>query len=70
MESDVMQLTKIWVMICEPQKDAYTKPFTGTDISECVEYLQEYLAANTSIGTRTEIIQAGYVDAGASINGI
>ena len=65
-----MQLTKIWVMICEPTKQAYTKPFTGTNIGECVEYLQEYLDANTSIGTRTEIIQAGYVPAGATIDGI
>lgn len=65
-----MNYTKIWVMICEPNKQAYTKPFCGKDIEECIEYLQDYLADYTEPGTRTEIIQAGYVPAGASIDGI
>lgn len=65
-----MKLTKIWVMVCEPGKQAYTRNFTGADINECIEYLKQYLDDYTLPGTKTEIIQAGYVPAGASINGV
>lgn len=65
-----MQLTKIWVMICEPNKEAYTRGFVGSDIDECVSYLQEYLEDNTEPGTRTEVVQAGYIPTGASVNGV
>jgi len=56
-----MRLVKIWVMVAEPEQDARVETFTGITIEDCVESLQNYLEHNTVPGTRTTIVQSGYV---------
>lgn len=57
-----MQLIKIWVMISEPHCEAHVQTFTGATIEDCVNNLQNYLEFNTAPGTRTVIVQTGYVE--------
>ena len=56
-----MRLVKIWVMIAEPHCDARVETFTGNTIEDCVESLQNYLEWKTAPGTRTTIVQSGYI---------
>ncbi len=64
-----MKQVKIWVMICEPHCDARVETFTGNTIEDCVESLQQYLEDNTAPGTKTTIVQSGYIEE-AIINGV
>jgi hypothetical protein len=57
-----MTLVKIWVMICEPHCDTRTETFTGATIEDCVNNLQNYLEFKTAPGTRTTIVQSGYIE--------
>lgn len=57
-----MQKVKIWAMIAEPHCDTRTKTFVNDSIEACVEDLQTYLDQHTQPGTRTTIVQSGYVE--------
>lgn len=49
-------------MISEPHCDPHVQTFTGATIEDCVNNLQNYLEFNTPAGTRTVIVQTGYVE--------
>jgi hypothetical protein len=46
-------------MIAPPSEAAYTKPFTGMTIEDCIQELDEYLET-TEFGTRASVVFAGY----------
>lgn len=60
-----MKQVKIWVMVCEPNSTATVETFTADTIEDCVSNLQTYLDQHTQPGTRTTIVQSGYVESGA-----
>lgn len=57
---------KIWVMIADPLGETRTVPFTAPTIEKCMSYLHSYLDTYTSLGTRAEVVQSGYIYTGAS----
>jgi hypothetical protein len=54
-----MKMVYIRVMIAPPSEAAYTKPFTGMTIEDCIQELDEYLET-TEFGTRASVVFAGY----------
>lgn len=56
---------KLWVMISDPAGETQVVPFIGTTIEKCMTNLHSYLDTYTGPGTRTEVIQSGYIYTGA-----
>lgn len=65
-----MTQTKLWVMVCEPHREAYTKSVQGMTIEDCIRKLDAYLDKHTPPGTTVDFLEAGYVPAGRVTHGI
>ncbi len=54
-----MKMVYTRIMIAPPGAPAYTKPFTGMTIEDCIDSLDQYLETQPA-GTRATVVFAGY----------